>query len=173
MAGLKFFLSRFSGPLVPAGNKFDLVRSSGDSARTLTPSADVGKVPFAERRHRYPRARTRRAVGRYCYAVQVERIYDYISHPHVPAGGDVWGRCQFRAAQYSMRFSTTRLGCACLTCYCAMLLMASGRLLRAPGFRCVAWRRRVQGFECRAFTNCFVLGFVSRVHVHSRVSPEH
>ena len=73
------------------------------------------------------------------------------------------GPLSVRAVQYSMRFSTTRLGCACLTCYCAMLLMASGRLLRAPGFRCVAWRRRVRGFECRAFTNCFVLGFVSRV----------
>ena len=100
--------------------------------------------------------------------MQVERIYDYISHPHVSAGGAGWGSL-YSYTTYAVLDNST--SCAWLTCYCAMLLRASGRLLRAPGFRCVAWRRRVQGFECRAFTNCFVLGFVSRVHVHSRVSP--
>ena len=92
--------------------------------------------------------------------MQVERIYDYISYPHVSAGGAGWGSL-YSYTTYAVLDNST--SCAWLTCYCAMLLMASGRLLRAPGFRCVAWRRRVQGFECRAFTNCFVLGFVSRV----------
>ena len=45
MAGFEVFFTRFSGPLVPAGNKFDLVRSSGDSARTLL------RRPMSEKSH--------------------------------------------------------------------------------------------------------------------------
>ena len=112
--GLKFFSPVSLGPLCLQGNKFDLVRSSGDSARTLTSSADVGKVLFAELRHRYPRARTRRAVGRYCYAVQVERIYDYISYPHVSAGGAGWGSLYSYTTYVVLDNSTS---CAWLTCY--------------------------------------------------------
>lgn len=106
--GLKFFSLVSLGPLCLQGNKFDLVRSSGDSARTLTPSADVGKVPFAERRHRYPRARTRRAVGRYCYMQCKSNAYDYISHPHVSAGGAGWGSL-YSYTTYAVLDNSTRL----------------------------------------------------------------